>query len=148
MRPQILTIAFLAFGLAACGGDTEASEGSRGIGDPGAEGVKETQIEHVAAAAASEKLAADPAIKILDIRTTPEYEAGHIAKSIHIDFQAADFKTKIDELDKAATYLVHCKSGGRSTKSLEAFKELGFAKVIHLDGGLDGWKAAELPIEK
>jgi rhodanese-related sulfurtransferase len=88
------------------------------------------------------------AITILDVRTAKEYGAERIAGSKNIDFRGKDFAEQIGKLDRAKPYLVHCRSGGRSTSSLEVFKKLGFKTIYHLDGGIDGWKKAGLPVEK
>ena len=49
-------------------------------------------------------------------------------------------------LDKETTWLVHCKSGVRSGKTLPLMKKLGFKSIIHMDGGINDWRAAELPV--
>ena len=41
-------------------------------------------------------------------------------------------------MDRNKPVIVHCRSGGRSTESLEIFRELGFKNVYHLDGGIMG----------
>ncbi len=85
---------------------------------------------------------------VLDVRTPKEYAAGHIADAKNIDFQSPDFEKNLGLLDRKPTYLVHCASGGRSTKSLEVFKKLGFTAVAHLDGGFQAWEKAGKPVKK
>ena len=103
-------------------------------------------IKHADAKAASAILAASTDIRILDIRTPGEYSQGHIQGANMIDFKSANFAQEISKLDRHTPYVVHCASGGRSTKSLELFKELGFTNITHLDGGILGWKEAGLPL--
>jgi rhodanese-related sulfurtransferase len=110
-------------------------------------GPSKTKIEHVDAEGAA-KLIADKKAVVLDIRTPDEFKAGHIAGAKLIDFRAADFEKKLGELDKVKTYLVHCGSGGRSTRALETFKKLGFQSVVHFDGGFKAWEKAGQPVEK
>lgn len=86
--------------------------------------------------------------QVIDIRTKKEFNEGHIKGAKQIDFYGSDFEQKLDKLDKKKRYIMHCKSGGRSGKSLKIWKKLGFKQVYHLNTGFDGWKAAELPIEK
>ncbi|MBW1698412.1 MAG: rhodanese-like domain-containing protein [Deltaproteobacteria bacterium] len=85
---------------------------------------------------------------ILDIRTPAEFNAGHIPNSILIDFYSKTFAEKIQQLDRTKTYLVYCRSGNRSRRSLELFKKLKFRKVYHMDSGIIGWKSEGLPIIK
>jgi rhodanese-related sulfurtransferase len=109
--------------------------------------AEKTTIAHVDAAGAS-KLLREKNPVILDVRTPEEFKAGHLAKSKNVDFNAADFEKKVGALDRTATYLVHCQSGGRSTRSLEIFKKLGFKSVVHLDGGYRGWEKAGFLVER
>jgi rhodanese-related sulfurtransferase len=78
---------------------------------------------------------------IIDIRTPREYESGHLPDSILIDFYSTTFADKITKLDKAKTYLIYCRSGNRSSRSLELFRKLKFKKVYHMTSGIIGWKS-------
>lgn len=106
--------------------------------------VKEegTTVVNVEAEKVSAVLKADPKIEIIDIRTPEEFAAGHLAKAKNIDFKADTFKSELAKLDKEKTYLMHCRSGGRSTASLPIWKELGFKRVIHLNSGILGAEKA------
>ena len=86
-----------------------------------------------------------PDVVVLDIRTPEEFNAGHIAGAVNIDYFAADFADRIAGLDPAKTYVLHCKSGGRSDRSLPLLRASNITNVHHLEAGFDGWKAAGLP---
>ena len=81
-------------------------------------------------------------IVVLDVRTPEEYKEGHIRDAKLVNFRAEDFESKLGELDKSKSYLVHCRSGGRSSAALEAFKKLGFKSIYQLDGGMLAWQEA------
>jgi len=83
----------------------------------------------------------DNKFAILDIRTPGEFQSGHLAKSIPIDFYSQTFAGQLDRLDKTKTYLVYCRTGNRSTKSLALFKKLKFLKIYHLASGISAWKS-------
>lgn len=104
--------------------------------------------KHVNAEGADKLLKANKDVVVLDIRTADEFSDGHLIGAKNIDFYAKDFGQKLGGLDKARTYLVHCAGGGRSTKSLEQFKKLGFKSVYHLDGGFNAWEEAGKPVAK
>jgi len=112
------------------------------------EAVVETKIDHATAIQASDLMKKDPTIVVLDIRTPDEYGMGHIPKSLNIDFKADSFADELKNLDPSKTYLVHCRSGGRSTSSLKIFSKLKFHHIIHLDGGMMDWGKEQLPVEK
>lgn len=100
------------------------------------------------AAAIIEQRQADDAFMVLDVRTPPEFAEGHLKGARNIDFTSPDFHDRLRSLNRNRTYLVYCRSGNRSNKALEAFRELGFTSVLHMNGGTLAWNAAGLPLEK
>ena len=82
------------------------------------------------------------AMVILDVRTREEHENSHIEGARLMDFLADDFKASLGKLDKTKVYLLHCRSGGRSSSAFTLMKRLGFKSVYHLDGGILAWKKA------
>ncbi|MCP4847400.1 MAG: rhodanese-like domain-containing protein [Verrucomicrobiaceae bacterium] len=79
---------------------------------------------------------------ILDVRTPEEYKTSHIAGAKLLDFLADDFKASLAKLDKTKVYLLHCRSGSRSSSAFALMKRLGFKSVYHLDGGILAWRKA------
>ncbi len=105
-----------------------------------------TAVSPEEASALIEKHKGDSDFVILDIRTPGEYQSGHIENSIMIDFYSKTFSEEVNRLDKRNTYLIHCRSGNRSTRSMELFKKLKFQKIYHLSPGINGWKSEGLPV--
>ena len=95
-----------------------------------------------------EKHRRDRDFAILDIRTPGEFQSGHLAKSIPIDFYSQTFADQLNRLDKTKTYLVYCRTGNRSTKSLELFKKLKYQKVYHMASGISAWKSEGFTVVK
>jgi rhodanese-related sulfurtransferase len=83
---------------------------------------------------------------VLDVRTTGEFEAGHLEGAIQLDFYADDFETRVGALDRNVPYLLYCQSGGRSASTLNTMRGLGFRQVYEIDGGYGAWTAAGLPV--
>ena len=100
------------------------------------------------ASALIEKHNGDGNFVVLDIRTPGEYHSGHLQDSILIDFYSKTFSDQINRLDRQKSYLIYCRSGNRSSKSLNLFKELNFPKIYHLSSGINGWKSEGLPMVK
>ena len=90
----------------------------------------------------------DEKVVVLDIRTPQEFQQGHIAGTENVDFRSPEFRKKIEELGRDKPYLVHCASGGRSTRSLSVFEELQFKQMYHLEAGINGWIAAGQPVKQ
>lgn len=125
MKARILALLLLlAVALPACGGDTAV-------------------IETVDAGVAS-NLIASPGTVLLDIRTPEEYSAERIEGSTNIDFYAADFADQIRSLDRDTAYVVYCRTGNRSGQAMELFRDLDFAEVHEIDGGIVAWLQAGL----
>ena len=83
---------------------------------------------------------------ILDVRTPEEFAAGHLQNAVQINFYDETFSDDIDRLDKARTYLVYCRSGGRSSSSLRIMAELGFTRAHSMLGGIVRWQTEGLPV--
>lgn len=74
---------------------------------------------------------------LIDIRTLEEINKGKIKNTaLEIDFYAETFKNDINSLDKSKKYLVYCRSGNRSGKTMSLMKELNFENAYHLSGGI------------
>jgi rhodanese-related sulfurtransferase len=73
---------------------------------------------------------------ILDVRTEEEFLSGAVPGAINLDFYAPDFLEELGKLDKNKTHLIYCRSGSRSKAVLFSMKQLGFACVYELDGGI------------
>lgn len=136
-----LTIVFIIEGCSSNIAKVEAAQSAAATDDAGA-------ITDVNAKTAHRLLSQSNDIIILDVRTPAEFEMGHIKTAKNVDYFASDFKEQLAQLDRNEHYLLHCRSGRRSGKSLEIMKELGFRKITHMAGGFESWKAANLPIEK
>ena len=83
---------------------------------------------------------------LLDIRTPREFESGHIQGAVLLDFYSRDFVERLKTLDRGKTYLVYCRSGNRSAKSLSLFNQLGFTHAYHLETGIRGWLQERYPV--
>lgn len=84
---------------------------------------------------------------IIDVRTKKEFESGHIASAINMDYYADDFQKQLTSLPKDKPLLIYCLSGSRSNSAVEKLHGMGYTNVYHLAGGIQSWKLANLPIE-
>lgn len=67
---------------------------------------------------------------VIDVRTPEEVATGHLHGSINIDIQAADFASKMNELDKAANYVIYCRSGNRAGQAIDWMTQNGFTGTL------------------
>ncbi len=85
-------------------------------------------------------------IEVLDVREPDEFAEGHLSgsRNVPLGVLRADPKGK---LPKDSVLLV-CAKGVRSEKAAQLAEENGVAEVFHLEGGLDAWRKAGLPLEE
>lgn len=83
---------------------------------------------------------ADPEFVVIDVRTPGEFASEHLKNAINIDFNAPHFEETIEGLNKRSVCLVYCGSGLRSQDATELMRQLGFARVYELEGGMTALK--------
>ena len=77
------------------------------------------------------------AVTLLDVREPAEWQAAHVADSMHIPMRTVP--GRLDELDREQTFVVMCHSGVRSLRVAEYLAASGYARVFNLAGGIDAW---------
>lgn len=85
-------------------------------------------------------------VVLLDIRTSQEFDSGRIEDALNLDFYSSSFKSDLNSLDKNETYLIYCRSGSRTSKTLDIMEELGFREVYDLRGGINNWKNSDFSV--
>jgi rhodanese-related sulfurtransferase len=85
---------------------------------------------------------------VLDVREDAEFASGHIVDAKHIPL--AKLPERLNELNKYKDkpILVNCQRGMRSAKACDILRKAEFKQVHNLQGGLDAWLTAKLPIVK
>lgn len=74
---------------------------------------------------------------ILDVRTEPEYEVGHIPNAILLPYDEVASRAQIVITDLDSTILVYCRSGQRSKIAATVLASLGYTNVYEFGGILD-----------
>src|SRR5690606_18709419 len=83
----------------------------------------------------------------LDVRTPEEFESGHIVDAMLANInEKEEFNRRVSALDKEKPVYVYCLSGGRSQKAAEILRKKGFREVVELEGGINAWRNADLPV--
>ena len=75
---------------------------------------------------------------ILDVRTQPEYDMGHIPGALLIPNEVIREQAQDKLTDKDQLILVYCRSGRRSKEAAQALVELGYTNVKEF-GGINDW---------
>ena len=85
---------------------------------------------------------------ILDVRDATEFAAGHIQGAKNIPLAELESRLKEIEKFKDKSVLVHCQRGMRAKSACSILRAQQFSQLHNLQGGLDTWAEAKLPLLK
>lgn len=81
----------------------------------------------------------------VDVREYPEFAAGAIRGARHVPL--AGLARAAATWDRRQPLLLVCKSGKRAARGAQELEKMGFSCLAVLDGGIDAWRAAGLPVD-
>ena len=81
----------------------------------------------------------------LDIREASEFTKEHIAESMNMPLSTlAEEVSKLKDLSQPI--ILVCASGQRTSSAAKQLRSKGFSDIYALQGGLNTWKEAKLPL--
>jgi phage shock protein E len=86
------------------------------------------------AGCAAESRAVTEFAAVIDVRTTDEWNSGHLAGALLIPIASSNFDAQLEELDKAADYYIYCRSGNRAGQAIDRMIDAGFTGEL-VNGG-------------
>ncbi|MGH7458331.1 MAG: molybdopterin-synthase adenylyltransferase MoeB [Longimicrobiaceae bacterium] len=102
--------------------------------EPSGDGVPE-----VTASELKERLDRGDPLTIVDVREPHEWEIVNLARYGARLIPLGELEERTDELDSSDEIVLHCRSGGRSSKALHKLREAGFDRLWNLKGGVLAW---------
>ena len=103
-----------------------------GAGSPGPRSDMDITVKEL-----KERMDRGDAPRVIDVREPHEHAICSIPGAELIP--AAQFAQRLDEFEKDAEIIVHCKSGGRSGRAVDMMKARGFKNPRNLAGGVLAW---------
>lgn len=91
-------------------------------------------------AAELDRLLAEDAVTLIDIRNPGELESGAIPGAVHIPL--AQLRARLNEVPTDKPVVVYCAGGWRSSVAASLLRAAGFEEVSDLAGGYTGWVRA------
>lgn len=85
---------------------------------------------------------------VVDVRDAAEFASGHIVDAKHIPLEQLADRLKELAKYKDKPLLVNCQRGARSAKACDILRKAEFKQVHNLQGGLNAWVEAKLPVVK
>ncbi len=79
------------------------------------------------------------AVLVIDVRTTEEYNSGHIAGAVHIPYEVVGDEIAALSTDKERDIVLYCRSGRRSGIALKTLQDMGYTHVVNA-GGIDEYR--------
>lgn len=79
----------------------------------------------------------DDGVRLVDVRTVGEYEAGHIPEAENVPL--GDLEATAAGWDPSAPIALYCATGSRSSQAAAVLRGLGFKTVYDLGGGIVQW---------
>jgi len=93
-----------------------------------------------------QRLTAEPAPFLLDVREPWEYQEGHVPGAQLIPL--GELELRVNEVPRDRPILAICHSGQRSLAAAGYLQHLGYTAVSNVDGGTAAWIERGFPVEK
>lgn len=99
-------------------------------------------VNHIGAT----RLINDSNAQLVDIRASGEFAAGHVPNSKNVPL--VDLDKRLNELPKDKPIIVVCAMGTTASKAAATLRTAGHSQVFVLEGGLQRWREAGMPVVK
>jgi rhodanese-related sulfurtransferase len=85
---------------------------------------------------------------VIDLRPSADYASGHLPLARHFEF--AELQAHVSQLpkNKSNPVLLVCQTGQQSSKAARIVQEAGYTEVHVLEGGVNAWQKAGMPVVK
>lgn len=96
----------------------------------------------------NQRIAAGHAPVVLDVRSREEFAGGHIPGAVNVP--VTELPRRVGELApyKDKELIVHCEAGPRADMASRFLGRQGFSKLVELEGHMQAWRSAGLPMER
>ncbi len=84
---------------------------------------------------------------LIDVSEPAEFAAAHPVGARSVPLASLEASRDLPK-NKSLPVVVVCPNGSRAPRAVAVLKKLGFENAQVLAGGLSGWRAANLPVEK
>ncbi len=95
-----------------------------------------------------QRIEADHAHLILDVRNPGEYKRGHIPGAINIPHDRLDSRLIEIVSHSNRDVVLYCGSGVRVDIAANILQSAGFSKLLHLEGDMNSWLRNSMPVAK
>jgi rhodanese-related sulfurtransferase len=107
-----------------------------------------SRIREVSVAQTRERLKANPAAQLIDVREDDEWRQAHAAGAAHLGKGIIERDIEVQVPVKATELILYCGGGYRSALAADALQRMGYTNVFSMAGGWKAWQEGGAPIEQ
>lgn len=134
---NVSIIFFILFITTACNGQKENTDTTK-------TDIKKTTVTVQEMKEISDS---DKDIFVIDVRTIPEYDNGHLSfADLLISYDSLEFYLDSLPENKETEIYCYCRSGRRSQIATEYLLSIGYNNVFNMAGGMIAWEKAGFEI--
>jgi len=106
-----------------------------------------TRVKECTVADVQRRMARGEKFHFVDVREDHEFAKDHAKGACHLG--KGIIERDIEEMipEKQAPIVLYCGGGFRSVLAADALQQMGYTKVVSMDGGIRAWKEAGCPLE-
>ena len=103
--------------------------------------VPDSDVPAISAADLAARIDAGEDLFILDVRQ-PEEEVEGTIPGAHL-IPLPSLPARLAEIPADREVLVHCRSGGRSSRAVKLLRQAGVRRAVNIAGGINAWNALD-----
>ena len=104
--------------------------------------IRECTIDDV-----KRRLDAGERFHLLDVREHEEWAKGHLPRAQHLCKGVLERDIEATIPDRDADIVLYCGGGFRSALAADSLRQMGYGRVVSMDGGWRAWSAAGYPTD-
>ena len=115
------------------------------------------QVEGISAAEVQQRMKQDPNALLVDVRDAADIPSTGLATGglnislgmlpVRADLELPEELREPRLQDRSLPVITACQLGPNGAIGAKILKDMGFTNVCYMDGGMEAWKAAELPTD-
>jgi rhodanese-related sulfurtransferase len=107
-----------------------------------------SRIREVTVDETRERMKANDAVRLIDVREDNEWQAAHAMGAEHLGkgIIERDIEEKVP--DKATEVILYCGGGFRSALAADVLQNMGYRNVFSMAGGWKAWNESGAPTEE
>jgi rhodanese-related sulfurtransferase len=106
-----------------------------------------TRVKEVSVSDTRDRLVANTAARLIDVREDDEWRAGHAAGAEQHGKGIIERDIEATAPDKSTELILYCGGGYRSALAADVLQQMGYSNVWSMAGGWKAWKDSGAPVE-